>query len=106
METTNTGFMTELLTKEYMTETLVTDTLCYEVIKKTAKTITLRSMTRGEQVYTDGAPLPVVGLKAISDPLGDVKIVRLRKNGTYRMSESSNNLHFTENPIFYTDYKW
>jgi hypothetical protein len=91
---------------KFMTETLVTDTLCYEVIAETAKTLTIRSMARGEQVYTDGAPLPVIGLRAISDPNGDTKVVRLRKDGTYRKAQGYNPLRFTETPIFYTDYKF
>ena len=90
----------------FVTETLVTDTLVYEVIEVTAKTMTIRTMTRGEQVYHNGEPLPVIGLRGVSNPLGDVKVVRLRKDGTYRTGRGMNPLRETTNPVFMTDYKF
>lgn len=90
----------------FVTETLVTDTLVYEVLETTAKTMTIRSMARGEQVYHNGEPLPVIGLKAVSDPNGYVKVVRLRKDGTYRTGNGMNPLRVTTNPVFMTDYKF
>ena len=90
----------------FVTETLVTDTVVYEVLDITAKTMTIRSMTRGEQVYHNGEQLPVIGLKGVSDPLGDVKVVRLRKDGTYRTGRGMNPLRATTEPVFMTDYKY
>lgn len=91
----------------YAVETLVTDTICYEVIAKTAKTVTVRQMTQGEIVRTDGASVPVVEREAVSNPNGKTKTVRLRKDGTFRMADGFNPLRFTETaPTFRTDYKF
>lgn len=91
---------------KFMTETLVTDTRCWEVVRKTAKTITIRQMSQGEQVYNDGAELPVVGHIAVTCPEGYTMTVRLRKDGTYRTGQGMRPLRETETPIFYTDYKF
>lgn len=91
----------------YAVETLVTDTICYEVISKTAKTITVRRMKRGEVVRTDGEYLPVVHKEAVSDLNGMTQMVRLRKDGTYRMGDGFNALRLQEQaPTFRTDYKF
>jgi hypothetical protein len=91
---------------KFMTETLVTDIRCWEVVKQTAKTITIRQMRKGEEVYNDGAELPVVGHIAIPHPEGYTMTLRLRKDGTYRTGNGMRPLRETENPIFYTDYKF
>lgn len=53
METTTT-------TKKFAVQLLVTDTICWEVIASTAKTLTLRMMRQGELVSTSGGPCPIV----------------------------------------------
>lgn len=91
----------------YAVEMLVTDTICYDIIRKTAKTITVRQMKQGEVVSTTGTHCPVVHREAVSNPLGVTKTVRLRKDGTYRMSEGLNALRLQdEAPTFRTDYAY
>ena len=91
----------------YAVEMLVTDTICYEVIANTAKTITVRKMTEGEIVSTTGTECPVVHREAVSNPNGETKTVRLRKDGTYRMANGLNALHLMESaPTFRTDYSF
>jgi hypothetical protein len=89
----------------YAVEMLVTDTICYEVVSKTAKTITVRRMKQGEVVSTTGGHCPVVHREAVSNPFGETKTVRLRKDGTYRMGNGYNALRLQqEAPTFRTDY--
>ena len=92
-------------TKQFAVELLVTDTICWEVIDSTAKTLTLRAMRRGEVASTTGGYLPIVHHYAVSDRWGVVVTVRLRKDGTYRVS--GNPLHLTDTPPkFRTDYSF
>jgi hypothetical protein len=91
---------------KFMTETLVTDTRCWEVVKQTAKTITIRQMRKGDEVYNDGAELPVVGHIAMPYLDGYTMTVRLRKDGSYRTGNGMRPLKETDRPIFYTDYKF
>lgn len=97
METTTT-------TKQFAVELLYTDTICWEVIASTAKTLTLRMMREGELVSTSGGPCPIVRAEALPDENGQVVTVRLRKDGTYRVS--GNPLRFTDTPLFRTDYSF
>lgn len=90
----------------FFSETLVTDTYCWELVKCTPKTMTLRRMMRGEKVYSNNEYLPVVGYEALRNPKGETITVRLRKDGTYRRHRSSNPLRHTMQPIFYVDYKF
>lgn len=97
METaTNTKFAVELL---------YTDTICWEVIASTSKTLTLREMTQGEVTSTTGGACPIVRTKAVSNPRGKTVTVRLRKDGTYRIN-GGHALRFTDNPTFRTDYSF
>ena len=98
METTTT-------TKQFAVELLYTDTICWEVIASTAKTLTLRAMRRGDVASTTDGYLPIVRHYAISDRHGEVVTARLRKDGTYRVS--GNPLHLTDTPPqFRTDYSF
>jgi hypothetical protein len=91
----------------YAVEMLVTDTICYEVISKTAKTITVRKMKQGEVVSTTGTSCPVVHREAVINLNGETKTVRLRKDGTYRMGNGYNALRLQqEAPTFRTDYAY
>lgn len=90
---------------KFAVEPLVTDTICWEVIASTTKTLTLRKMRQGEVTSTTGGYLPVVHTEALPNPNGDVITVRLRKDGTYRIS-GGHALRFTDNPTFRTDYSF
>jgi hypothetical protein len=92
-------------TKKFAVELLVTDTLCWEVVAGTEKTLTLRLMSRGEVTSTTGGPYPVVHTEALADEDGYTVTVRLRKDGTYRIA-GGNPIHFTDSPSFRTDYSF
>lgn len=88
-------------TETHAIEFLVTDTICYEVIRQTPKTITLRRCTSGDKI---GGEWPVVYSEAISNPAGETLTLRLRKDGTFRRAYWANSMYFTSNPSFRTDY--
>lgn len=91
----------------YATEVLVTDTRAYDVVKMTAKTVTVRPRVRGEVVYSDGAPFPVVYNETVESPEAPTRVVRERKDGTYRMGAGCNALMFTSvPPTTRTDYSF
>ncbi len=100
-------YLLERHNMNYAVEMLVTDTICYEVIAKTAKTVTVRKMKQGEVVSTTGTSCPVVHREAVSNLNGETKTVRLRKDGTYRMGNGFHALRFLEEaPTFRTDYAY
>lgn len=98
METTTT-------TKKFAVQLLYTDTICWEVIASTAKTLTLRMMRQGELVSTSGGPCPIVRTEALPDENGQVVTVRIRKDGTYRVWDG-HPIRFTDTPLFRTDYSF
>lgn len=66
----------------FITEDLWSDTLIWEVIKVTAKTITVRRTKTGElvhQEHVDGNPWPKSWYAVESDPEGYVRTLRERK---------------------------
>jgi hypothetical protein len=97
---------------KYVTETLVTDTRTYEIIKRTARTITIRPMVQGSILdrRENGSGYPQVWHEAVSDPTAPTRTVRLRKDGTYRVSESARALRpaymIDGKPTEYTDYSF
>lgn len=95
---------------QFVRETLVTDTRVWEVIKRTPKTITIRSTQRtGEIVRSDndGSGYPVNYEVVAPDPDGRVKTVRLRKDGTYRTYQGGKALRPVEGtPTERTDYRF
>ena len=86
----------------YATEWLVTDTIAYDVVSHTAKTITVRRRRGGAQTRldpnADQGPYPVVLHSTESDAQAPCHVLRLRKDGTFRRSPNSNPLSFTDNP--------
>lgn len=67
--------------------TMVTDTVVLEVVKATAKTITVRGTGDGEVLHkrnADGNPFPIVYTEAVPAPGATPKTFRLRKDGTFR----------------------
>lgn len=95
---------------KYVAQTLVTDTMVWEIIGRTPKGLKLRSTRSGGTVETDGNSPPVVWTEQLSDPDGLVKSVRLRQDGTYRTGQGANPLHpcrmIDGKPVSRTDYKW
>lgn len=76
----------------FVAELLWTDTRVWEIIARTAKTLTLRHTGYGETVKSenrDGNPYPCVWTEAVSQPDAGTKIVRLRKDGTGMARPSS-----------------
>lgn len=88
-------------TETHAVAMLVTDTVCYDVIKQTAKTVTLRRCFAGEKIRGE---FPVIYSEAISDPTGDTVTLRLRKDGSFRLYNGGGKIWFTSEPAFRTDY--
>jgi len=95
--------METTVTKRFAVELLVTDTLCWQVIATTPKTLSLRAMRQGEVVSTTGGECPIIYREALPAEDGLTVTVRLRKDGTYRIG-GGRALHFTDEPVFRTDY--
>ena len=80
----------EIKAGDFLSESLVTDTLVYEVVKVTAKTITVRPTTGGGPVHEDercdkGANgLSVVWEEQVAKPEAKTRTLRVRKDGTIR----------------------
>lgn len=96
---------------DFVSHMLVTDSVVYEVVKVTPKTITVRPTSAGDVLQTDGAPYPVVYREAVRQPYsGSDRVVRLRKDGTYRMGDWARPLHLARmidgKPVSKTDYSF
>lgn len=96
----------------FVSELLVTDTIVYEVVGRTAKTVKLRTTRRGEVLKRenrDGNPYPCTWTEELPDPDARVRTCRLRKDGTYRMHYSGNPIRpatmIDGKPASYTDYR-
>jgi hypothetical protein len=95
----------------FLAETLWTDTRVYEVVRVTARTITVRSTMAGEILdrRDDGSGFPTVWTEALSDPDGYVKTVRVRKDGTVRTGQGARPMRpagdIDGRPVTYTDYR-
>jgi hypothetical protein len=96
---------TATTTNKFAVELLFTDTICWEVVASTAKTLTLREMMKGAMVSTSGGSCPIVRTEALPNPHGRIATVRLRKDGTYRI-RGGHILRFTDTPVFRTDYSF
>ena len=100
----------------FVGEILVTDTIVYEIIARTTKTITVRRTKDGaskpeRDLRVDGGTdpqcPPVMWTEQVPDENGNVSVLRLRKDGTYRMGRSSNPLFAIEGtPKRRTDYRF
>lgn len=102
----------------FLAALLVTDTVVYEIVGRTAQTLKLRHTRDGERVtrdtLVDGGTSPecppVLWTEQVPDPDGRVHVVRRRKDGTYRLHRSANALRpCTEidgRPVRRTDYRF
>ena len=96
---------------DFVSYTLVTDTVIYEVVGVTAKTIKVRGTRKGEIIASEnvgGNPYPVVYREAVSVIDYPVQTVRLRKDGTYRLDSWSPLRPATMidgKPVTVTDYR-
>ena len=92
----------------FATETLVTDTVAYDVVKSTAKTITVRRRRDTEVVAQQllGGPFPITTRATESVLDAETKVLRLRKDGTFRTADWANPLKFSETePTTRVDYR-
>lgn len=93
----------------YAVETLYTDTITYDVIRRTAQTITVRERRATKEianVNNPGEPYPCNDYVTESNPDAPTKVVRLRKDGTYRTGPGRNPLRFTtQAPTERVDYR-
>ena len=80
----------EVKVGDFLSESLVTDTLVYEVVKVTPKTVTVRPTLSGEKVHEDEAcdktsnGLGVVWQEQVPNPDAKARTLRVRKDGTIR----------------------
>lgn len=95
----------------YMVELLVTDTRCWEVVKRTACTMTLRRMRYTDERIIDercdpGAwgSRPAWTVMA-PDEHGDTFVVRRGKDGTYCGPHGGRTLRPSHLPHSYRDYR-
>lgn len=110
----------EVKVGDFLSQALVTDTLVYEVIKATAKTITLRECKRGELVHKEysGGDFPISFTQALPDPDGEVIVCKERKlrsgkGGHYTTDRSSSRPNWLRvaktiegQPVYRTDYRY
>ena len=69
---------------DFLTEHLVTDSIGYEVVGTTPQGIKVRRTAAGDVVATTEAAYPVVYTEIVSDPDGDTRLLRRRKDGAFR----------------------
>ena len=98
----------ETLTVEpgmFLSESLVTDSLVYEVVKVTAKSVTVRRTMTGGAIYDDercdkGAHgLPVVWEEQVINPNAKTRTLRVRKDGTIRAGSHVGARPFHKTPM-------
>lgn len=99
---------------DFLVETLVTDTRAYEVVGRTAKTLTVYPCADGAVVKRenrDGNPWPCVwtAIQSCDERVKSAeRVVRLRKDGTYRVSSWAPLRHaplIDGVPCTFTDYR-
>lgn len=95
----------------FLTERLVTDTVVWEVVATTAKTVTLRKTNRVKGV--ENSPSPWAVEYAVEPAPGSEPVVRkVRKDGTIRMADWARPLHvakpkqFQEGLYYYEFVDW
>ena len=80
----------EIKAGDFLSESLVTDTLVYEVVKVTDKTVTVRRTMTGDNFTKDTAcdeganGLAVTWEEQIVNPDAKARTLRVRKDGTIR----------------------
>lgn len=80
----------EVKAGDFLSESLVTDTIVYEVVKVTAKSVTVRPTMSGGPVHEDercdkGAHgLSVMWEEQVTNPNAENRTLRVRKDGTIR----------------------
>jgi hypothetical protein len=99
----------ETLTVEpemFLSESLVTDSIVWEVVKVTPKSVTLRPTIEGDEITEDencdkGAyGLSVVWTEQKSNPEAKARTLRVRKDGTVRFGN-----HVGARPMYRTPMK-
>lgn len=102
----------------FVAQLLVTDTMVYEVVGRTPCTLKLRRTRDGERItkdmLVDGADVPecppVLWTEQVPDEDAPVKVVRRRKDGTYRLFRTGYALHpcseVDGRPVRRTDYRF
>ena len=80
----------EVAVGDFLSESLVTDTLVYEVVKVTKATVTVRRTMSGGPVHEDEAcdkgahGLSVVWEEQVTNPEAETRTLRVRKDQTIR----------------------
>lgn len=97
----------------YATARLYTDTITFDVLDSTAKTVTVRRRRKADGPGTpdmrcdEGAyGLRPMIFETESVPSGERKVYRMRKDGTFRLGNSYGVLRFTDTPpTEWVDYR-
>lgn len=109
---TGRGQYADIKVGDFLSEILVTDTRIYEIIKITAKTVTLRDTKRGavvRSVNIGGNPYPVSYEAAESLPTALTRTRRIRKDGSIKMANWGHPMYPAQTidgiPVSRTDYR-
>ena len=108
----------EVKAGDFLSESLVTDTLVYQVVKVTKATVTVRRMMSGGPVHEDqhcdkGAHgLSVAWEEQVANPNAETRTLRVRKDGTIRAGSHVGARPFYPArkvngvPVRRVDYRW
>ena len=97
---------TQFTGQPFATETLITDTIAYDVLHRTAKTIIVRRRGRADVKPTHAVDR-VFEFPTVTRPDAPAVRLRLRKDGTYRRSPGGHALRFTNTvPVERIDYAY
>lgn len=100
---------------DYVSYTLVSDSVTYEVIKTTALSITIRRTKTGETLRQEnygGNPYPVIWKECVPDEAGHTMTLRQRKDGHFgpKSGASYNRIRMATlvdgKPVKRTDYRY
>ena len=94
--------------QSFAREVLVTDVVAYDVISYTTATVKVRrrKTDKVQESLLLGGPFPVVVYATVSDTREQVRTLRRRKDGTFRVADWANPLQFTdEEPTTRVDFR-
>jgi hypothetical protein len=99
------------LTASYAEATLFTDTVSFDILGATDKTITVRRRHKTDAPPTHVGEPGGYGIRAAeheteSDPTGTLRVYRMRKDGSFRLGDNYGRFRFTNDPpTEYVDYR-
>lgn len=100
--------MTDQYTTQYAVETLVTDTLCWEIVSRTARTLQIRPAKRTGEILERRRTGAFDGITyAVEpDPTAEIRTVRIDKEGFACSHRGARSLRAVETGFEYVDYSF